>query len=80
MSLIVLNMSQGSFIRVDGIKTPEYNKKIKELLTPFEKNPLSHWDKNDKMVIVPEHLNNYVEHNYGELYINVKVPYYPIIT
>ena len=80
MSLIVLNMSQGSFIRVDGIKTPEYNKKIKELLTPFEKNPLSHWDKNDKMVIVPEHMNNYVEQNYGELYINVKVPYYPIIT
>jgi len=28
MSLIVLNMTQGSFIRVDGIKTPEYNKKI----------------------------------------------------
>ena len=53
MSLIVLNMSQGSFIRVDGIKTPEYNKKIRELLTPFEKNQLSHWDKNDKMVIVP---------------------------
>ena len=80
MSLIVLNMTQGTFIRVDGIKTPEYNKKIKELLTPFEKNELSHWSKEDKMVIVPDHLNTYVEKNYGEIYMHVKVPYYPIIT
>jgi hypothetical protein len=80
MSLIVLNMTQGTFIRVDGIKTPEYNKKIKELLTPFEKNELSHWSKEDKMVIVPEHLNTHVEKNYGEIYIYVTVPYSPIIT
>lgn len=80
MSVLLLNMSQGTFIRVDGIKTPEYNKKIKELITPFGKDTLSHWDKEDKMVIVPEHLNNYVEKNYGELYVYVKVPYCPIIT
>ncbi len=55
-------------------------KKIKELLTPFGKDTLSHWDKEDKMVIVPEHLNNYVEKNYGEVYVYVKVPYCPIIT
>jgi hypothetical protein len=35
MSVLLLNMSQGTFIRVDGIKTPEYNKKVKELITPF---------------------------------------------
>ena len=80
MSIIVLNMTQGKFIRVDGIKTPEYNKKIKELLTPFEKNELSHWSKEDKMVIVPEHLTTHVEKNYGEIYMYVTVPYSPIIT
>ena len=80
MSLIVLNMTQGTFIRVDGIKTPEYNKKIKELLTPFEKNELSHWSKEDKIVIVPEHLTTHVEKNYGEIYMYVTVPYSPIIT
>jgi hypothetical protein len=70
-------MTQGSFIRVDGINTPEYNKKVRELLTPFEKNELSHWGKEDKMVIVPEHLNTYVEKNYGEIYIYVNVSYFP---
>ena len=80
MSILILNMTQGSFIRVDGIKTPEYNKKVGDLLTPFEKNELSHWSKEDKMVIVPDHLNTYVEKNYGEIYMHVKVPYYPIIT
>ena len=80
MSILILNMTQGSFIRVDGIKTPEYNKKVGDLLTPFEKNELSHWYKEDKMVIVPDHLNTYVEKNYGEIYMHVKVPYYPIIT
>ena len=80
MSILILNMTQGSFIRVDGIKTPEYNKKVGDLLTPFEKNELSHWSTEDKMVIVPDHLNTYVEKNYGEIYMYVKVPYYPIIT
>ena len=74
MSVLVLNVTQGNFIRVDGINTLEYNKKVRELLTPFEKNELSHWSKQDKMVIVPEHLNTYVEKNYGEIYIDVKVP------
>jgi len=80
MSVLLLNMSQGTFIRVDGIETPEYNKKVKELITPFGKDTLSHWSKEDKMVIVPEHLNTYVEKNYGEIYMYVKVPYSPIIT
>ncbi len=35
MSLMVLNMSQGSFIKVDGIKTPEYNKKNKGVINSF---------------------------------------------
>ena len=74
MSLLVLNMSQGTFIRVDGIKTPEYNKKVKELITPFGKDTLSHWDKEDKMVIVPEHLNTYVEKNYGSKYCSYRLP------
>ena len=74
MSVLVLNVTQGNFIRVDGINTLEYNKKVRELLTPFEKHELSHWSKQDKMVIVPEHLNTYVEKNYGEIYIDVKVP------
>ena len=80
MSVLVLNVTQGNFIRVDGINTLEYNKKVRELLTPFEKNELSHWSKEDKMVIVPEHLTTHVEKNYGEIYMYVTVPYSPIIT
>ena len=71
MNVLILNVTQGSFVRVDGIKTPEYNKKIKDLLTPVENEQLSHWGKEDKMVIVPEHLNNYVEKTYGEIYIYI---------
>jgi len=69
MSLFLLNITCGSFIRVDGIKTPEYNKKLNELLKPFEKEKISHWNKRDKIVIVPENLNNYVEKRYGEIYV-----------
>lgn len=66
---LILNTTQSTFIRVNGIKTMEYIQKMNELLIPFEKNTLSHWGKTDKIIIVPENLNNYVEKTYGELYI-----------
>jgi len=65
---IILNMTQGTFILVHGIKTSEYKYKVGELLTPAEHNSESHWDKRDKIVLVPKHLHNYVEKNYGQLY------------
>jgi hypothetical protein len=67
--LLILNLTQSAFIRVDGIKTMEYNQKMNELLTIFEKDDLSHWNKTDKIIIVPENLNDYVEKIYGEIYI-----------
>jgi hypothetical protein len=66
---LILNINCGSFIRVDGIKTPEYNRKLNELLIPFGENTLSHWSKTDKIIIVPDHLNCYVEKTYGEIYV-----------
>ena len=51
---IILNLTQSTFICVDGINTTQYIKKMNDLLTPFEKNTLSHWSKTDKMIIVPE--------------------------
>ena len=67
MSILILNMTQGSFIRVDGIKTPEYNKKVGDLLTPFEKNELSHWSKEDKMVINFALIMSYLRKTFGSI-------------
>ena len=66
---IILNLTQSTFICVDGINTTQYIKKMNDLLTPFEKNTLSHWSKPDKMIIVPEKLNDYVEKIYGQIYM-----------
>ncbi len=64
---LVLNLTRSSFIVI--INSAEYNKKMNELLTPFGRNTLSHWDKTDKIVIVPEKLNEYVIKTYNEIYI-----------
>lgn len=73
MNTLILNLTEGSFIRVDGILTQEYNQKMKELITPDVESGLSHWSRQDKIVIVPTHLNAYVEKNYGEIYVYTSV-------
>ena len=69
--VLVLNIDQGNFIRVDSIGSSECNRKLQNLLTPEENDDLdddvSHWSRTDKIVQVPAHLNEHVIKNYGEI-------------
>jgi hypothetical protein len=68
--VLVLNIDQGNFIRVDSIGSFEYYRKLRNLLTPEENDDfddVSHWSRTDKIVQVPAHLNAHVIKNYGEI-------------
>ena len=71
MEIIIVNLTVNSFFRY-SIKNEidkGYNTKLLELLTPPDKDKNSHWSRQDKIVFCPKHLYNYVEQNYGEIYV-----------
>ena len=61
----ILNMTEGSFF---GADTEENRDKI--LLTFFEKDNrgVSRWRRSDKIIFVPEHLRDYVESKYENIF------------
>lgn len=77
MSLIfILNLTQGSFFRYQQASEDDtnYNKILLQLLRPA-KTPilkgdkgLSHWDRSDKIIFVPQHLYEHVNKFYNELH------------
>lgn len=71
MVLFVVNLTTKSFFRYSMKNETDkgYNKILLQLLTPPDKDKYSHWFREDKIVFCPKHLYNYVEKNYGEIYI-----------
>lgn len=71
MEIIIVNLTTKSFFRyfMKNETDKEYNKKMLELLTPPDKEEYSHWFREDKIVVCPEHLYNYVNKYYAELYL-----------
>jgi len=74
-TIFILNLTQSSFFRYNKKNTTDvgYNKFLLELVTPPEDNilgtqNLSHWGKEDKIIFVPNHLLEYVNKRYNELY------------
>ncbi len=69
----IVNVTQHSFFRC---RMKQYKKFLKELLTRPTvcllgkqiKSEYSHWNRNDKIVFTPPHLQLYVETMYGELH------------
>jgi hypothetical protein len=62
-------MTQGNFFAYKKTDADDngYLKIVKMLTTPNKNSDLSHWEKDDKIIFVPKHINSYVEKNYGEL-------------
>lgn len=71
---MILNLTRQSFFRCANLPK-QYNNILLELTTKYdqsisaEENGLSHWDKTDHIVFVPQHLMTHVDKYYGELYI-----------
>lgn len=63
---IILNLNQGNFFRYNGSDV-EYKTKMLILITPPKGYKNGHWDRKDKIIIVPKHLYNYVAIQYGEI-------------
>lgn len=69
-TLFIFNANQNSFFRYRKQNKNDlgYNKILLELITPYQE-PLSHWSREDKIILVPPHLHTYVEKIYNELYV-----------
>lgn len=68
--IMILNLTQSTFFRYykESNDDKGYNRTLRDLTTPHKPGALSHWDKHDKIVFVPEHLYGYVNKTYGELF------------
>jgi hypothetical protein len=64
--ILVVNINQQAFFESSK---DTYEHKLKELLTPYGSNKLSHWSRKDKIVFCPTSLENFVKKNYNELYL-----------
>lgn len=72
MEILIVNLTADAFFRysVKDETDKRYNKKLLELLTPPDKKEkYSHWMREDKIVICPRHLHDYVEKKYCEIYV-----------
>ena len=63
---IILNITEGTFFVYDG------EAQAQKLLAPLfekQKSGASRWRQSDKIVFVPEHLNQYVMKKYERVYV-----------
>lgn len=63
--VMVLNLTEHSYILCD---TTKYHKVMTDLIKPNDSN-WSHWIRTDKIIVVPNHLHDYVTHHYAKLFI-----------
>ena len=71
LEIFIVNLTVRSFFRYYKKNQTDkgYNKYLLELLTSPNEEDYSHWAKEDKIVFCPEHLRDYVNKYYGELYL-----------
>ncbi len=69
-TLFIVNVDQQSFFRYKKQQELDsgYNKILSELLTSCSSN-ISHWSRDDKIILAPPHLFGYLEKSYNELYL-----------
>ena len=64
---IICNLTRRAYFRYT---TGSYVSLLRDLFTPpSSTSKLSHWDKQDHLVFVPEHLTDYVKQEYSEIFI-----------
>lgn len=62
MEQLILNLDQGNYFRYDETEVTY------EILL-LERLEFGHWERTDKIIKVPMHLQTYVEKKYGEIFI-----------
>ena len=68
--IYIVNQTEKSFFRYTMLYETDdgYKQILKELLTPPYIHELSHWSREDNIVIAPESCYHYLEVTYNELY------------
>jgi hypothetical protein len=66
--LYILNMTEGNFFSYEKKKCFDkgYMKVVKSLMKE-NVDGFSHWNREDKIIFVPDHLRDYVSKSYGKL-------------
>jgi hypothetical protein len=70
--MFIVNLTTESFVRCN--KASKVQTILLQLLLKYggdldDENGYSHWTRDDKIVYCPEHLQEYVERKYGEIYL-----------
>ena len=68
--LLILNMTEENYISYEKqfYDDKGYMNLVKELLKTEERDMVSRWNKKDKIVFVPNHLEEYVKKTYGKVF------------